>query len=172
MSGKKIAEVSLVVFFLCAVLAVFVVYYMHSDAARAEEIGAYLNYKYGVTVDENEGVNIEGNEFSLVTSDNVFVCGTCDYFGDVLTESYVNYYYADECVGHINETIGDCFSDCVIVYDGLQLSELGSLPVDTGSIDSYDGYVAATKTAWENAQEHKYYYKISIRVYVRESQGV
>ena len=57
MSGKKIAEVSLVVFFLCAVLAVFVVYYMHSDAARAEEIGAYLNYKYGVTVDENEGVN-------------------------------------------------------------------------------------------------------------------
>ncbi len=169
MSGKKIAEVSLVVFFLCAVLAVFVVYYMHSDAVRAEEIGAYLNYKYGVTVDENEGVNIEGNEFSLVTSDNVFVCGTCDYFGDVLTESYVNYYYADECVGHINETIGDCFSDCVIVYDGLQLSELGSLPVDTGSIDSYDGYVAATKTAWENAQEHKYYYKISIRVYVRES---
>ena len=82
MSGKKIAEVSLVVFFLCAVLAVFVVYYMHSDAARAEEIGAYLNYKYGVTVDENEGVNIEGNEFSLVTSITAIIHSSSVLFSD------------------------------------------------------------------------------------------
>lgn len=169
MSSKKIAEISLVIFFLCAVLAVFVVFYMHSDAVRAESIESYLNYKYGVTVDENTNVTIDGNEFSLVTSDKVPVSGTCDYFGDVLTESYVNYYYADECVGHIEETIGDCFSDCVIVYDGVTLSELGSFPMDSNSINSYDEYVAATKTAWENEQDHKSYYRISIRVYVRES---
>ena len=126
MSGKKIAEVSFVIFILCAALGVFIMFYMHSDAQRAAEIEAYLNYKYGITVDENEGVTFNGDEFSLVTSDKITVLGTCDYFGEVQMESYVNYYYADECVAQINEKIGDCFSDCVIVYDGISLSELAS----------------------------------------------
>ena len=169
MSGKKIAEVSFVVFILCAALGVFIMFYMHSDSQRAAEIESYLNYKYGITVDENEGVTFNGDEFSLVTSDKITVLGTCDYFGEVMSESYVNYYYSDECVAHINEMIGDCFSDCVIVYDGLRLSELAALYFDSNSINSYDEYVAATKNSWENAQEHKYWYKISIRVYVRES---
>lgn len=169
MSGKKIAEVSFVIFLLCAALGVFIMFYMHSDAQRAAEIEAYLNYKYGITVDENEGVTFNGDEFSLVTSDKITVLGICDYFGEVQMESYVNYYYADECVAQINEKIGDCFSDCVIVYDGISLSELASFQYNTSSINSYEEYVAVTKNAWETAQEHKYWYKISVRVYVRES---
>ena len=169
MSSKKIAEISLVFFFIFAALAVFIVFYMHSDSQRAAEIESYLDYKYGVSVDEDKGVTISGDEFSLMTSDNILVLGTCNYFGEVVTESYVNYYYADDCVAHINEKIGDCFSDCVIVYDGISLSELASFQYNTSSINSYEEYVAVTRNAWETAQEHKYWYKISIRVYVRES---
>ena len=170
MSGKKIAEISLVFFFIFAALAVFIVFYMHSDSQRAAEIEAYMDYKYGVAVDENKGITISGDEFSLITSDNILVLGTCNYFGEVLTESYVNYYYADDCVEHINEKIGDCFSDCVIVYDGVHLSELGNHRMDTNFINDYEGYVAAAKNACEADEMNKNNYKISIRVYVRESE--
>ena len=171
MSGKKISEMMLLIFMVTGGLAAIMVFYMHSDSQRAGAIAEYLYYKYNMTIDENAGVKITGDEFTLTTEDNIEVCGTCDFFGDVLTESYVNYFYADECVDHIREKIGDCFSDSVIIYDGIKLSELSSLPWETEKINSYDEYVATTKNAWENDQEHKYFYKISIRVYIRESEN-
>jgi hypothetical protein len=50
------------------------------------------------------------------------------------------------------------------------MSELASIEFDTNAINSYEDYVAATKDAFMNADVHKQYYKIGIRVYVRESE--
>ena len=170
MSGKRLIKIILAVFLGLGALAIFLIFYLHSDLQRSQAIESFLNYKYDVKVDDSKGVKFSGNEFTLMTEDNIFVCGTCDYFGQVKTDSYINYYYADDCVYHIRGKIGNYFSDSVIIYDGIKLSELASFPLETKSINSYDEYVTATKNAWENADEHKYYYKISIRVYVRESE--
>jgi hypothetical protein len=170
MNGKKAAGIILLTFGIAGVLAALMVFYLHSDLQRAQEIASYMKYKYGVATDDSVGVKLNGDEFTLMTADGIMVNGTCDYFGRIKTDSYVNYYYADECVEHIRKKIGDCFSDSLIVYDGINLSELASITMETRSINSYDEYVTATRNAWENADKHKYYYKISIRVYIRESE--
>ena len=172
MDGKKIARIVKLVLGITGVFAVLVVLFLHSYSQRSQMIMSYLNYRYGVKADDSEDVTIFGDEFTLTTEEGINVCGTCDFFGNIKTDSYVNYYYADECADHIRDEIGAYFSDSVIIYDGIKLSELASLPLKTRAINSYDEYVAATKDAWENADEHNYYYKISIRVYIRESEYI
>lgn len=170
MNGKKLAEVILCVVLLVISVAGFAVWVLHSDLHRAQTIESQLEKKYGLLIDPLNGIKLKGDEFTATTVEKVTFLGTCDYWGNVKTDSYVNYYYADECVKHISNKITYCFSDSICVYDGLKMSELASVPLQTNDINSYDEYVTATKTEWQNAEKHKYYYKISIRVYVRESE--
>ncbi len=172
MKGKKLFKIMLEGFLVIGILAVALIFYMHSDVHRTRAIKAFFKQKYNVTVDDGGDVVLSGDEFTITTEDKIFVWGTCGFFGNVETDSYINFYYADDCVDHIRHVIGDCFADSMIIYDGIRLSELASIPLETKAIHSYDEYVTPTKKAWENAEVHKYYYKISIRVYVRESEDV
>ena len=168
--GKKLAKIILAALGFTGVLIAFMLMFLHGPSQRTQAIRYYLDRRYQVGIDDSVDVSFNGDKFILMTKDNVKVWGTCGFFGNPKTESYVNYYYADGCTEHIRKKIGDCFSDCLIIYDGIKLSELGSMPFEAGSINSYDEYVTATKNTWENAETHKYYYKISIRVYIRESE--
>lgn len=170
MKGIKVVKAILGTMVVAAAIGAIV--YIGATQFRAQTVQMQMERKYGLEVDYKTGVRVEDDEFSFKTKDGVNVWGTCDLFGNVKTDTYVNYYYADECVEHIQNQIGGCFTDSVIVFDGLKLSELASIPLSGGKINSYDEYVAATKNAWETAEYHKYYYKISVRVYVRESEEI
>jgi len=170
MNGKRLAEIILCIVLLVMAVAGIAVWVLHSDMYRVQTIESQLKYKYGLTIDPQSGIKLDGDEFSATTNEKVSFRGTCDFWGNVKTDTYVNYYYADECVKHISDKINYCFSDSIVIYDGLKMSELASVPLKTNEIHSYDEYVTATKNEWQNAEYHRYYYKISIRVYVRESE--
>ena len=170
MKGAKIVKAIVGVAVVAA--AIGAVVYICATQFRAQTVERQMERKYGLEVDYKTGVRVEDDEFSFKTKDGVNVWGTCDRFGNVKTDTYVNYYYADECVEHIQYQIGGFFSDSVIIYDGLKLSELSSIPLEAGNINSFDDYIKATQNAYNTAEYHKYYYKISVRVYVRESEAV
>ena len=159
------------VILLVLMLSSMTVLFMHLDSVRLMRIEKQLQSKYALTVDD-KGINLDDNKCYLTTSEGVSFSGTCDWFGNVKTDSYVNYYYADECVKHIRDKIAYCFTESVVVADGIKISELASIEFDTKAINSYEDYVAATKTAFTDAEFHKQYYKIGIRVYVRETEDV
>ena len=52
MNGKKAAGIILLTFGIAGVLAVLMVFYLHSDTQRAREIASYMKYKYGVATDD------------------------------------------------------------------------------------------------------------------------
>ena len=94
---------------ICTVLLVLlvgfiVVLVMHLDAVRSMKIEKQLQAKYSLAVD-SQGISVDNDKFYLTTSEGVSFSGTCDWFGNVKTDSYVNYYYADECVKHIRDKI-------------------------------------------------------------------
>lgn len=132
------------------------------DIFRYKYIEWQLQQAYGVTF-FHENKRIEDNNFTVSSSGGIEVNGKCDFFGNVKSESYVNYFYAEECAKHIEEEIGQCFGDHIIITD-LISRRIGRYCFEFGSIKSYEDYMAAVRTLNRN------FYALTFRVYLKDAQ--
>jgi len=171
MGKKKIIEIILIGVCIIVFIVGVMVMVFHSYTVRSSSIKDQMEKMYGLSVD-SAGVKIVNDSFSFKTAEGINVYGTCDWFGKVKTDSYVNYFYADECADHIRDEIGDCFDEALFITDDLKLSELAKIQFDACSISSYDDYVAATAAAFDAGPLSKTNYRISVRVYIKENEDL
>lgn len=166
MNEKKTSNIKFIVtpIIFVIVVAMIVGALFSYNPLRLSRIKKQLKDKYGVEFTGNVK-NINGRRFVIKSMDGgVSVKGTCDFLGNVKTESYVNYYYADDCVQDISDKIGEYFDDCIIVVDQRHYSFLYSAEFEFGSIDSYEEYLAATQA------KNDMLYHVRARVYVGEDE--
>jgi len=154
-----VAAALLVVVFTCGIL--------NMNGVRLKNVERQMSRKYGVSfADENNSLTENG--FNIKSADGIRVYGTCNWFGKVKTESYINYAYADESIEYIREKIGSYFDECLIIRDNMIFSELSLVQFDSNSIKSFEDYEAAV----ESYSEEKSYYKMAVRVYIREDESI
>lgn len=113
--------------------------YLRSDIHRLKYIEHQLKGTYGITCTDGD---VSDEFFNVQTADGITVKGTCSRTGNITAETYINYYYGAESAQRITDEIGDCFDECVIVANNEYLHNW-TLPVATGSIGSYDEYLAS-----------------------------
>lgn len=131
-----------------------------------------LQKMYGVTFTDVEGSNIykasNGKNYVFQTTDNgitTTTVGTCNFFGKIKTDSYIHYYYADECKQYIQDEIGSCFDDCVVIVND-DANDLYNVKLKVDDIASYEDYLEALKAS-EDCNGKK-----SVIVYVREAEDL
>lgn len=73
--------------------------------------------------------------------------GTCDFFGNIKSESYVHFYYADEAMELFSEKIKPYFDDCIIITQDKFLG-LHQVEYDFKSINSFDEYQDALEKGY------------------------
>lgn len=143
------------------VLTAFTIVYF----CRIKLIEHQFNKIYGESF-KNEGKSVKGNQFEAMTDDGILIRGTCDVIGNIKTESYVNYFYSDECSQYIMEEIGSCFDDCVVVTETFDNLSLSLYDFNVNSIQSFDDYISAVKSLNRN------FYSLDFRVYIRQTEDL
>ena len=114
---------------------------------------------------KTDGKTINGNSFTAMTQGGVLIFGTCDFMGNIKSESYVNYYYSDEWSKYIENEIRGYFDDCLIISDYVVDSSLGRYEFETNSIKSFEDYVSKVDSL-------NGFYRPHFRVYVRKSEDI
>lgn len=148
------------------VLALIAILFFYNPL-RMGRIKKQLQDQYGVEFSADTTNGIKGKIFLLKSkNEGVKVRGTCDFFGNVKTENYVNYYYADECKQDIYDKIGDYFDDCIVVANFITDSRLCVTEFPFKSINSYEDYLNATKDLVYMQ------YHVRVRVYLREQEDL
>lgn len=161
--GKSTVDI----LFLILVIGIgiyLVISFFHSSTFRK----AYMNWQfrkaYGVTLFYGAGTIDSNNQFIAQTEDGVCVFGSCDFWGNIKTESYINYYYADESAEHIREEIASCFDDCIVVVDE-DSNLLAMTEFDVNSINSYEEYLTSINGGKDDN-------RINVIVFLRETEDI
>lgn len=134
---------------------------------KLKRITKQLRDRYGIEFIAENARGVRGNDFIVKSLEGVSVYGSTDLFGNVKSESYVNYYYADDCKYDIENKIGDYFDDCIIVVDQINdYSYLYGEKFPFKSINSYEEYLEATK------EKNSMRYHVKVRVYLRNKEDL
>ena len=138
-SFRVFAEI-LILFLSIAALAVFLyqLFCVYSKRMIADQ----LEQLYGVSFEvRSEGVGKTG---VYAVDGGAKIYYTTDDSGNITTDSYINCYYADEVVAQIEDEIGECFDECIVVYDCLTTKEYINQDSINGAVireyNSYDDY--------------------------------
>ena len=158
MKNKKVIISSVAILLIVFVL---IAGFLYSN--RINYIEWQFKKMYGESFGKERN-SINGNSFAVMTKSGILVFGTCDFVGNIKTESYMNYYYADESVNYIKDEIGSCFDDCIVVADYIVDSSLAKYEFDKNQIQSYEEYISEVKSLNGFFQPH-------FRVYIRESEN-
>ena len=97
--------------------------------------------------------------FEAYTEDKIYMFGTCDWKGKIISENYIYYYYAPVMVNEVEDIIDGSFEECFVVQDfaGLGDDFVAGNPMLFNSVKDADDYMTRV-----------YKRGTYFRVYVRE----
>lgn len=138
-NGKK-RTITDILFAVLVVIVLGILGYkfLRSDFLRFNVVKQQFKNEYGIALTEGS-IGIGDKSFLAKTEDGFSIVGKCDWIGNIQTETYINYYYADETVEIVENEIGACFDDCIIIAD---YSHTATDDIDFKSIHSFDEYLS------------------------------
>lgn len=147
---------------LAAVVGLVCVF-LHRDDQRLKHVKRQLGNQYDISF--NDEGSLKDDSFYVRTSDGCSIYGTCNWYGKVTSETYVNIYYGQEYLQQIRDEIEPCFNECVLEIETDDISTLflnEKLRIESDSFHSYEDYVAYA------GQKDL----INVNVYIRDTESM